>query len=238
MSPDFLCIIAASACQTRKYITTFKYAIRQKHHNMKKKISGISDADRILMDRLLPLECNYKPRQETLDMLYAYGNTVLLQKGDALIDAGEFDSNLYILVDGMLRCWFWNGDKEETDLVSLIPTVFFNYHSYCGNQGSFYCIEACTDSRAIRISRADFEKLISESHDLTRWFLALSQAQLYYMERKSRLSVGDSRERYLTMLRENPDILSNMSLQDVASYLKITPQYLSKLRRRIHLTDK
>lgn len=198
---------------------------------MKRTITGISDADKDLMRRLLPLEARYLPEPETLEALISLGNTITLDKGDALISPGENDPNLYIFIDGLLRCWFWNGDKEETEYFSMVPTVFFNYHSYYGGKGSFYCFDAVINSRVVKICRQDVDELMKKSHDLTLWMLSLANYQLYHHEEKTKRELGDARERYRQFCQNFSDIINDIPLGMIASYLKITPQYLSKIRR-------
>ena len=199
--------------------------------HMKRTIPGISASDRQQLETILPLECKYKPAAETIDKLLNLGNTIVLSKGDTLINAGEYDPNLYIVTDGLLRCYYWDNDKEVTDYFSSIPTLFFDYHSYYGGIGAFYCYEACIDSRVVRISKNDYEKLIAESHDLARWILCMSQYQIYAFEGKERRSIGEAYDRYLKLLKHIPEIENRVPLRTIASYLRITPQYLSMLRR-------
>lgn len=102
---------------------------------MKKIVPGVSETDKATLKELLPKESKFPVYQATIDKLLDMGSTVTLEKGDALIASGEKDTNLYILVDGLLRTWYWNDDKEETFGISTIPTVFFNYHStYVGKE--------------------------------------------------------------------------------------------------------
>ncbi|MCM1489343.1 MAG: cyclic nucleotide-binding domain-containing protein [Muribaculum sp.] len=197
---------------------------------MKKTIPGISESDKELLLKLLPDECNYKPKEETLLKLLECGNTITLAKGDALIATGEFDPNLYIIIDGLLRCCFWNGDKEETEYFSTIPTVFLNYSSYNSGKESFYRYEACTESRIIKIQRQDYDRLLSESHDFTLWMLGLANNQSYYYEMKAKRDLGDAKTKYEYLTKYFPEIFNLVPLGMIASYLKITPQYLSKIR--------
>ncbi len=46
--------------------------------------------------------------------------------------------------------------------------------------------------------------MIAESHDFTRFMLGLADAQQYHFERKCRLALGDSKERYIKMIEDNP----------------------------------
>lgn len=197
---------------------------------MKKTIPGVSETDRNLLLEILPSETTYKPKRETLERLISMGATVTLRKGDNLIAAGQCDPSLYIIIDGVLRCWYWNHDKEETAYFSTIPTIFFNNFSYYAGEPSFYSYEACCDARIIKVSKQDFDKLLEESQDLALWMFSLANCQAYHYEIKARRGLGDARERYRHLLEEFPEVFKIASLGVIASYLKITPQYLSKIR--------
>lgn len=197
---------------------------------MKKTIPGISESDKNLLLQLLPDECNHKPKEETLCKLIECANTVTLEKGDALIASGEYDPNLYIIIDGLLRCCFWNGDKEETDFFSTIPTIFLDYSSYYSGGKSFYRYEACLDSRVIKIQKQDYDRLLNESHDFALWMLSLANSQSYHYEMKVKMDLGDAKTKYEHLNKYFPEIFNLVPLGMIASYLKITPQYLSKIR--------
>ena len=197
---------------------------------MKKIIPGISDSDKARLLELLPLEGSYRPAVDTLERLFLYANTVMLDKGDTLIAAGECDASLYIVIDGLLRCWFWNGDKEEIAFFSTIPTVFLNYNSYYAGEPSFYCYDACLPSRIIRIARNDYDNMLATSHDFTRWMLNLADFQAYTLEKKASRDLGSAQEKYDSLMKGFPEIFNMVPLGMIASYLKITPQYLSKIR--------
>ena len=83
------------------------------------------------------------------------------------------------------------------------------------------------------VRKEDFSSLIDSSAEFARWCLGNVQYQLYFFEMKGRTVQGPAKERYETILKKRPEIIHNVSLRIIASYLGITPQYLSKLRRQI-----
>lgn len=73
--------------------------------------------------------------------------------------------------------------------------------------------------------------LADTSIDFCHWTMKWMANQLYYFEKKMKLRAGSAKSQYESLCTNYPELLRNLSLQDIASYLKITPQYLSKLRR-------
>lgn len=136
-------------------------------------------------------------------------------------------------MEGILRCFYWDGDREKTAFFSTLPTLFMSYHSYFRDEPSFYTFQACTRARILHIKREDFDGLLTDSHDFAMWNLRLCQTQQYYLELKQKHNTGEAIDKYKSLVRELPNIMQEVPLQTVASYLGITPQYLSKLRKQM-----
>lgn len=194
-------------------------------------INKITHEDKQHLKRMLKDDCGHIPSDEVIDAFLDAGDVFYIDKWSHIIESGQFDPNMYIIMDGLLRVWFWDGDKEKTVYFSTIPTVFLNYHSYFGNEPSFYNYQACTRLKVFRIKKNDFDRMTLLYPELTRWCLTLAYGQLYYFELKHRVNLGDSKERYLSLIRTLPNIIQEVPLQIIAQYFDITPQYLSKLRR-------
>ena len=85
----------------------------------------------------------------------------------------------------------------------------------------------------MRIGKDNLKELIDSSAEFARWCLGNVQFQLYFFEMKGRIIQGSAKERYEAMMKNRPDIAMRVPLKIIASYLGITPQYLSKLRREL-----
>lgn len=191
----------------------------------------ITNEEKALLKRLLRDECDYVLPVDVMDEFLDLGEIVTVRKWENIISADTFDPNLYIAMEGVVRCWYWDGDGERTAYFSTIPTVFLNYHSYYGHKRSFYNFQACTAVKLLRVKSTDFNELLKKSHEFALWNLRLVQCQLFWFEIKHRSNTGSAMERYKKLIKELPDIMQEVPLQIVASYLGITPQYLSRLRK-------
>ncbi len=186
----------------------------------------------ILID-LLRHECDYELPDEVMDEFLTPGRVMKVPKWHTVIASGDKNPDIYIAMEGIMRCWYWDGDREKTALFSTIPTMFLSYHTYYGGEPSFYNFQTCTPAKIVHITRRHFDDMIATNLEFARWNLRLAYEQLYYYEVKSRLNTGMAMERYQTLLKEIPNIVNEVPLQTVASYLDITPQHLSRLRRSL-----
>lgn len=194
---------------------------------------NIMPEDRALLKRLLKKECDYPVPENILDRLIDMGRMKTYDKWDNIISEGDINPDVYIAMEGILRCFYWDGDREKTAFFSTLPTLFMSYHSYFRDEPSFYTFQACTRARILHIKREDFDRLLTDSHDFAMWNLRLCQTQQYYLELKQKHNTGEAIDKYKSLVRELPNIMQEVPLQTVASYLGITPQYLSKLRKQI-----
>ncbi|MCM1440557.1 MAG: Crp/Fnr family transcriptional regulator [Roseburia sp.] len=182
---------------------------------------------------LLKLECSYCLSDAIMDRFLSGANILELKKGESIIRTGETDTNVYILADGIMREWYWNGEKEVTAFFLAAGTLFISYHSYYFGKESFYTFEACTPVRLLKFSKQYYDSLIRESHEFAQWALSMAQCQIFFFEMKNRVINGTAKEKYLALLKNRPEILRSVSLTIISSYLGVTPQYLSKLRKTL-----
>lgn len=172
------------------------------------------------------------PPAEIVDHILDRSTVVCLRSGEPLISLGFVNPDFYILLDGIIRRWHPDGNREVTSAFALAGTQILDYHSYLG-KGSACNIEACTPARLIRLRRRDYDELLNINFEFCRWRLMMAYNQMFFMEFKNSVFMGNARERYLQLLAKRPEIIRHVSLKIIASYLGVTPNYLSNLRRSL-----
>ena len=190
-------------------------------------MNRLTQSEKEMLKQLLRLECTYTLSDDVMDALLDTGVTRRLSRGEAIIKAGEIDGDIYFILDGIARHWYWNGNREKTAFFSQSGTMLISYHPYYFGRGSFYTIEACCPMRILCVKKEVFDRLIATS----QWCLSMAQCHLFIFEMKNRLIAGSAKERYVSFLKNRPEILNQVQLKVIASYLDVTPQYLSKLRK-------
>ncbi len=197
-----------------------------------------TQTQRTVLRELIARESPYPLDINLADRFIDMGTIIRLRTGDILTKAGDVDPDFYILIEGIMRCWHLEGDglMERTSYFGLPGTVSISYHSYLLGLPSPNSYETCCPSTVMRVRKADYSRLIDESPEFARWCLGNVQFQLYFFEKKGRIIQGSARERYESIVRNRPEIVRRVPLKIIASYLGITPQYLSKLRRTVCLS--
>ena len=182
---------------------------------------------------LLKEECHYQLSEEIMDSFLSQFTEYELKSKTPLISCGEVNSNVYIVKEGIMRVSHMDGTKEVTLGFALPGTMLISWFSFYNCKPSYYQIDACCDSVILQLPKQTFDKFVKESHEFAQWALSMAQCQLYYDELKQSLINGNAKERYLSLLNNRPEILQKVSLGIVASYLGVTQQYLSYIRKQL-----
>lgn len=105
--------------------------------------------------------------------------------------------------------------------------------SFFSQKPSKYYIEALEDTQYIRISKDRLDQLYDEVPAFDRYFRILFQKA--YVNTLKRLNANmwePAIDRYKDMLKEHPDMFQRVPLTYIASYLGITPESLSRIRKK------
>lgn len=182
---------------------------------------------------LIEGELGYLPADGSIDLFLSRGHLESYHRGEVVTGWGEVDPDVYVVKEGIIRFVDFNGERERTFAFALPGTVFFSKHSFVMGKESYYQIEACCPTELLRIPRDDFWEVAGASHELALWLLRYAHGELFYQEYKyAAVHNGSAAERYRKMLLDRPEIIRNVSQKIVASYLGVTPEYLSKLKRQ------
>ena len=183
------------------------------------------------LKKLLDAECGYRMKGETMDRFVGLMSERKVKRNKTLIPYGAVDDNIYIVKTGLVRIAYFDGFKEVTFGFALPGTLLISYYSLCRVDPSFTQLSACCDSVVMKISKAELTRLASESHDFAQWMMFMSLEQLLFHEKKLEVVNGDAKERFIALFKNRPEIIKNVSSKILASYIGITPEYLSKLKR-------
>jgi len=181
---------------------------------------------------LLDQEAIYQLDRSIMREFLSKGEVCQYNRREILGAAGSVDTHIYILIDGVVRHWYWSGDNEMTAGFALSGTLFMYYQSYYYGHETHSYYEACCKSRILRFQKPDFDEMIRRSHEFAQWSLSMAQCQLYYYEMKKAVINGNVREQYEAIEKNRPEILQKVPLRTIASYLGVSPQYLSKIRNK------
>lgn len=173
--------------------------------------------------------------QETeWEFIASYFNRKVFTKNQIITRQGETENYLSFVETGIIRFYIPGDENELTFNFCFAKEFTCAYNSFLTQTPSDYELQALTDAVVWQISYRDLQKVYAQTKAgnylgrfiSERLFLAKSKRELSLLKHTAK-------ERYLNLFSEQPDILKFIPLKYVASYIGITPQGLSRIRRQI-----
>ncbi|MCM1006234.1 MAG: cyclic nucleotide-binding domain-containing protein [Lachnospiraceae bacterium] len=185
------------------------------------------------LKKLLKDELGFLPEGDGMDRLLERGDWFSCPGRTMLVEAGKKATDVLIVREGIVRFWDMDGDKERTFAFGLPGSLMQNKHSFVMHLPSYFNVETCCPTTILRISEKDFWEVVNSDHSLTLWMLHYAYGELFFQEHKnSKTHNGTAWDRFKAMLGDRPMIMEKVPQRIVASYLGITPEYFSSLKRR------
>jgi CRP-like cAMP-binding protein len=156
-----------------------------------------------------------------------------IAKGDVWVKQGTVCDQVAFVQRGKLRAFYVDETGNEVTCYFVTHDNFISsFTSFLTNTPTHENISAIEDSTLMIISKQDLERLSEEVPLMHVWRRIVAENLFIVMEKRiAMLQSQSASERYEKMLEENPDIVLSVPLQYTASFLGITPQHLSRLRR-------
>lgn len=167
-------------------------------------------------------------------VILAAFESVAIGKKQTVLPTGTVCQYLYFIETGCLRSFYVDTKgTEHIYQIRMDNNWISDLESFFQQSPSKYAIEALEDTQMLRISYENMEQLYTAVPKLERYFRILFQKA--YINSLSRLNATmweTALDRYNAMLKEQPDMFKRVPLIYIASYLGITPESLSRIRRQ------
>lgn len=173
--------------------------------------------------------------QETeWEIIASHFDRRVFAKNEIITRQGETENFLSFLETGIVRLYIPQDENELTFDFCFDKEFTCAYNSFLTQTPSDYELQALTEIVAWQISYEGLQKVYEQTkagNYLGRFvseklFLRKSRRELSFLK-------SNAKERYLNLFNEQPEILKFIPLKYVASYIGITPQGLSRIRRQI-----
>ncbi|MEC5394269.1 Crp/Fnr family transcriptional regulator [Bergeyella sp. RCAD1439] len=172
---------------------------------------------------------------EAASMCGMYYTSKDLKKGEVVLRSGEVCRFIYFVEKGLLRMYSVDRAGKE-HIIQFAPENWMvsDRSSLYFNEKSFYYIDAVEDSRVLCLSPDFFLNLKKQYPDAVgNNDLILHKHIRNIQNRVNSLLAETAQERYLGFIRMYPNILQRVPQWMVASYLGITPESLSRVRKEL-----
>ena len=164
------------------------------------------------------------------------GEAVTYRKGDQLEREGDPARWFAFVTEGCFK-YVTHGisdDREHITWFSFQGEFVVDYPTFLYGRPSQTTIEAMMPSRVIRVTGQQLEQFFDQSKETMKLRAIIAEHILFqFRSRYLDLHRTTARERYEMLMQRCPGIVDHLALQDIASFLNVTPQTISKIRKEI-----
>jgi CRP-like cAMP-binding protein len=163
---------------------------------------------------------------------------VQIEKNGFYVKEGDVCKKAAFIKKGLFKLYY-NLDGVERIMLFFRENQFVtDYYSFLTQTPSKRPIQAIEDSIVYNITYNDFQKLFDRSKKWERVGRMLAErAYIYSVQRANRIIHDDPDTRFITFLKEYPTLLQRVPQYMIASYLNMTPETYSRVKKRINLKD-
>jgi CRP-like cAMP-binding protein len=157
-----------------------------------------------------------------------------LRKKQYLLQAGEVSRFEHFVSRGLLRAYtIDNKGQERIAMFAMEGWWVSDLYSFLTNTPATQHIDALEDAEVLSIEKPDLEKLYVEVPKFERFFrILLSNAFVANQQRVLATISQSAEEQYLAFIKKYPSLEQRIPQHQIASFLGITPETISRIRRQ------
>lgn len=175
---------------------------------------SVTESDRLLIESL------FKP--------------LSFSKHTEIAKQGQIARYLYFINAGYVRVFAVEEGVDVTTHLNCPPGFITSFNSFNRQTPAPNQVECVTDAELLAITRPDLDRLYAHSAPMAEFGRLIFELSIAYNEQRTKDLVSlTAGQRYLKLLHQHPDIVQNVPLQYIASFIGIKPESLSRIRRQI-----
>jgi CRP-like cAMP-binding protein len=168
---------------------------------------------------------------EELDLLESILVPLKYGKNEMILREGETCTNIYWVVKGLVRQFYFKNGKEVTEYMATESSIVMCIESLFLEQPTHLQIKAIEPSVLIALPKADLEAVAMKSVNIQILYRKILEESLILSQiHADMLRFESAQDRYQKLIKRQPQLVLRAPLVYIASYLQMTPETLSRVR--------
>ncbi len=157
----------------------------------------------------------------------------IYKKGDIILQPDDIVDNHYYILEGCLRSYYIdNQGKEHTVQFGIKDWWISDYTAFFSDSKSIMTIEVIQDAILYRLSKSDKEYLYTKIPRIESFFRKKLEKAFAAFQKRILSNLSETAtQRYINFIKTYPNIERNIKNYHIASYLGITTESLSRIRK-------
>ena len=187
--------------------------------------TNIEEIINLISDHYSPLTENCKADFKNRAHVLSFDRPTML------VQEGQFADKIYFIVSGCARAFYLKNGKDITDWFAFENDFINSINSFYYNIPSPHYIEVMEQTTVLEFSRDSLNSMVDEHPDFDRLGrIVVTKIMLQLQQRIVSIQFETAQQKYENLLKIRPDITLKFPLSQIASYLGITLETLSRVR--------
>lgn len=176
---------------------------------------------------------------DELDVLESILVPMKFQKGEYIIKEGEVCKNIYWVVKGLVRQFYYKNGKDLTEYMATENTICMCIESLFREKPTNLQIVALEPTIIYALPKVALEQEAIKNVNIQMLYRKILEESLIFSQiHADMLRFESAQDRYAKLVKRNPQLVLRAPLVYIASYLQMTPETLSRVRTSALLEDK
>ena len=168
---------------------------------------------------------------DELDLLESVLVPKKFAKGEKILNEGEVCTNIFWIVKGLVRQYYYKNNKELTEYMAVENTIMMSIESLFKEKPSMQIMQALEPTLIYALPKADLEAVAMKSVNIQILYRKiLEESLIISQQRADMLRFESAQDRYQKLVKSSPQLVLRAPLVYIASYLQMTPETLSRVR--------
>lgn len=157
-----------------------------------------------------------------------------VKKNELIVKEGQVCRHLVYVCSGLLRQFYYKNGREVTEHFTCEDQIAYCIQSVFRNEPTNLLMEVVEDGELCMIPYKQLLELAALYKGIAKWLLSFFENNLILHQKKAdSWRFETAQERYERFLRDFPTVANRAPVNDVASYLLMTPESLSRIRATV-----
>lgn len=152
----------------------------------------------------------------------------IFQKGDFLLKEGEIEKNLFLIEEGAVKVYYLAEFGEKIVRLGYSESIINSLSSFLNNSPSELYIEAIRETKVKILAQDIVQNIRNNSLDYSNFLEIILIQQI---DREVDLLLDSPTRRLERVLKRSPNLFQHVPLKYIASYLRMSPETLSRIRK-------